>query len=93
MTDNPEIPQDNAGRAIWWRVGERTIKRLLVLGAPLHSAEEMIAWAKERTGVPAGIIAKLNELQGNAEPEADDLADFKKSYDPKKAADTQSQLK
>lgn len=88
-----DIPPDNAGRAVYWRVGERTIKRLLVLGAPLHSVEEMIVWAKDRHDVPAGILSKLRDEQGLPASDSEDLAEFKKTYDPKQEADTQAQLK
>ncbi len=63
MIERP--PKSVEGRAAYYRVNERTIKRWNAKAAPLHSVEEMAKWALTQKKLPQGFQARMRELTGS----------------------------
>lgn len=63
MIERP--PKSVEGRAAYYRVNERTIKRWNAKAAPLHSVEEMAKWSLTQKKLPQGFLARMRELTGS----------------------------
>lgn len=61
-------PKSIGGLAVWWGVGERTIKRLRKLGAPLGDDTKMMAWLPLQKNIPQAMYQRGEARASGVEP-------------------------